>query len=155
MCGRLHLKCEDEWTPSFQPGRLAHTLQEHFHVSQSITSRPLFALMRRDPFARMGSLEICAPRLHSLQLSLSPPLYSPRRSPSLTFHSLSIFLIDSAPSQGLSVFVSPRQVVFSKLSLRVFADCLVYRCSLPLSPLIHSPFPPSLLAHSSPTESGM
>lgn len=88
---------------SSTPGQLTIAPSKaHFHVGQSITQRQGFGLMRSDPFAEMGSLEMCAARLSlasAVSLSLSPPLHS---TPPFSFTALCLSLFDFSQPLDLS-----------------------------------------------------
>lgn len=146
---RLHLKWEDECSPLFpraprRPPTSADYSRAHFHVGQSITRRDEDSVWRAVIHSPGWALWECVLPGFSRSGCLSPPpppppLYSPllaRRAayPSLTFHSLSISLIDSARLQALSVFVSPRQVAFFRNS----HSQMVGVWQLSPFPLIHS-----------------
>lgn len=102
--------------------------------------------MCRDPLARAGSLENVSAHSGCLSLPLCT-LRSPLRGsddPSLTFLSLSIFLIDSAPSPG---FISlPETSRLLQLPLVVAADGLCVCDNLSPSPDSFSFLTPPLLS---------
>ena len=143
------LSSSPETTPAW-----ADYSRAHFHVGQSITQGDEDSVWYAVIHSPGWALWECVLPGFSRSGCLSPPPPpSPLRTPlfllgalpiplCLTFHSLSISLIDSAPLQALSVFVSLRQVAFFETLTRRRSAC-AFGNSLPSPWFILQSYPPT------------